>query len=121
MGERKEQCEDGGDLPRAESAVSLPQKRQNNAARSRRGDGIKGTMRVALLVLGIFAMLMLPAQAQQHRSGPEGPSPKEKAAQAAKAADRKATDDAYQAAIKRTPDSTQKVDPWATVRAPAQK
>jgi len=76
-------------------------------------------MRSLLLVPAILVLLMQGAYAQQHRSSPEGPSPKEKAAAAAKEAERKATDEAYQAAIKQTPDSTQKVDPWGSIRTPS--
>jgi hypothetical protein len=73
-------------------------------------------MRIILAILGIVALLMRPAFAQSHKAPPQEMSAKDKAAIQEKQAEQKDTDDAYQAAIKRTPDSTQKVDPWASVR-----
>jgi gas vesicle protein len=69
--------------------------------------------------MGIFAasavlaaLLMQPSYAQ---SLPE--SPRQKAQEERKKADEKANDEAYKALIKRTPDSTKKVDPWGGLRA----
>jgi hypothetical protein len=73
-------------------------------------------MRIILAILGILALLMESAVAQMHKAPPGGMSEKDKAAIQEKQAEQKDTDDAYQAAIKHTPDSTQKVDPWATIR-----
>jgi hypothetical protein len=47
------------------------------------------------------------------------PSDSQKAEMAKKKAEQKANDEAYRAAIKRMPDSNQKVDPWGDLRAPA--
>ena len=47
------------------------------------------------------------------------PSDSQKAEMAKKKAQQKANEEAYQATIKRMPDSNQKADPWGGLRTPA--
>jgi hypothetical protein len=62
----------------------------------------------------VSALLMPPTEAQ-----PFPESDRQKAAEARKKADEKATDEAYKAMMKNTPNANKKVDPWGSLRAPA--
>ena len=46
-------------------------------------------------------------------------SDRQKAAEARKKADEKATDEAYKATMKNAPNTNKKVDPWGSLRAPS--
>ena len=61
----------------------------------------------------ISALLPQPSYAQ-----PFPESERQKAAEAQKKAEEKATDEAYKAAIKRTGKPDRKVDPWGNIRTP---
>ena len=74
-------------------------------------------MRIFIAAVAIALALAPAAYAQQGRAGPPaGLSSKQKAAIAEKEAERRATEQQYDAAMKNTPDSTQKIDPWAVIR-----
>jgi hypothetical protein len=61
----------------------------------------------------ISTLLIQPSHAQ-----PFPESERQKAAEALKKADEKATDEAYKSTIKRTGKSDKKVDPWGSIRTP---
>jgi hypothetical protein len=76
-------------------------------------------MKMNYLVRTITAAAMISGMLTPASYGQRAPpSDSQKAEMAKKNAERKANDEAYQATIKRMPDSDQKVDPWGGLRAP---
>ena len=75
---------------------------------------LAGTRKFAVSVV-LSALLTQPSYAQ---SLPK--SSRQKAEEARKKADQQATDEAYKALTKRTPDANKKVDPWGGLRAPSE-
>ena len=79
------------------------------------GDGMTTHwVRNLIAALAILALLAANCYAQNR---PVQPSELQKADAAKKKADERATDEAYKATIKRTPDAP-KLDPWGLVRTP---
>lgn len=62
----------------------------------------------------LIALLLTSASHAQ----PFPESDRQKAAEAAKKAGEKATDEAYKAVMKHTPDARKPVDPWGSLRTP---
>jgi hypothetical protein len=77
-------------------------------------------LRVIIQACVCLCLLAGAAMAQDHAGVPLNPKRPLTAEEAAK---KKATDEAYQAAIKKIPDKKASADPWGTIRptAPASK
>jgi hypothetical protein len=85
-------------------------------SRSKRCDLVRKF--AASLVLS--ALLILSASlTQSSYAQPFPESERQKAEEARKKADEKATDEAYKALMKHTPDANKKVDPWGGLRTPS--
>jgi len=78
---------------------------------------------VRILIASLGAVLLLTQAAYPQGSITRPPPAEMSAAQKAQMHDeeaaRKATDEQYNAALKHTRDSDQKLDPWSNMRAPA--
>ena len=75
-------------------------------------------MRRRLLTVFVAAVLLAASQPQTSHAQPFPKSERQKATEAGKAAADKATDEAYKATMKRTPDVKKPIDPWGGIRAP---
>jgi hypothetical protein len=71
-------------------------------------------VRIFALFVALSALLTQPSYAQ-----PFPESERQKAEEARKKADEKATDQAYKAVTKHTPNANKKVDPWGSLRTPS--
>ena len=78
-----------------------------------------GFLMRAFIAALVAAALFTQVAYAQHKAAPEGPTDKQKADARAKRDFEKDTDDAYKASIDRIPDAKKTVDPWGSLRAPA--
>jgi hypothetical protein len=96
------------------TTAPMPSLRRNHATNS--------TRHLAAMVAASFAIATLPQAwltppARAQENFPE--SDRQKAGEARKKGEHKATDEAYEAMIKRTKDINKTADPWGNLRTPA--
>jgi hypothetical protein len=65
------------------------------------------------------SVVLMAFLTQSSYAQPFPESDRQKAAEARKKADEKATDEAYKAMMKNAPNTNKKVDPWGSLRAPS--